>query len=85
MLYLNGTNLESEGGEATSNLISLLSVDFPDSVNVVIYTGGTSAWQNDTISAEHNQIWHVEDGGNRAGRKHGHKKHRRKQHADGVY
>ncbi len=62
MIYMVGSNLESQGGEATTNLLSLLSVDLPDAVNVVIYTGGTSQWQNDTISAAHNQIWHVEAG-----------------------
>lgn len=59
MLYMNGADLESEGGEATANLVSLLSVALPKSINVLIYTGGTTYWQNDTISADYNQIWSV--------------------------
>ena len=62
-IYMNGSDLESEGGEATANLQSLLSVDLPDSVNVLVYTGGTKMWQNDLISAKANQIWLAEDGG----------------------
>ncbi len=61
MIYLNGANLESEGGEATANLISLLSVPLPKSINVLVYTGGAVYWQNDTISADYNQIWSVQD------------------------
>ncbi len=62
-IYMNGSDLESEGGEATANLQSLLSVKLPDSVNVLVYTGGTKAWQNELISADANQIWLAEDGG----------------------
>ncbi len=62
-IYMNGSDLESEGGEATANLQSLLSVDLPDSVNVLVYTGGTKLWKNDLISADANQIWLAEDGG----------------------
>ncbi len=61
-IYMNGSDLESEGGEATANLQSLLSVDLPDSINVLIYTGGTKAWQNDLISPDANQIWLAKDG-----------------------
>ena len=63
MIYLNGSNLESDAGEATTNLISLLSVPLPENVHVLIYTGGTRQWQNDLISSNSNQIWEVEDGG----------------------
>ena len=61
MMYINGSNLESEGGEATANLQSLLSIAMPESVNVLVYTGGTAVWQNDLISPEFNQIWRVID------------------------
>ena len=61
MLYLNGSNLESEGGEATANLNSLLSIALPQSVNVIIYTGGTAYWQNDVINPYYNQIWRIVD------------------------
>lgn len=62
MLYLNGSDLESENAEATKNLVSLLSVDLPDDVHVLIYTGGTKKWQYDLIDPDQNQIWEVDDG-----------------------
>lgn len=61
MLYLNGTDLESEAGEATKNLNSLLSVDLPSNIHVIIYTGGTKRWHNDVIDPNKNQIWEVQD------------------------
>ena len=63
MIYLNGSNLESENGEATKNLDSLLSVQLPEDVHVLVYTGGTKEWQNGLIDPDQNQIWEVEDGG----------------------
>lgn len=63
MIYMNGSDLETKGGEATKNLQSLLAVKLPERIRVIIYTGGTSEWQNDLISADHNQIWTVEDNG----------------------
>jgi hypothetical protein len=62
MFYLNGSNLESENGEATRNLQSLLSVTLPENIRVLVYTGGTARWQNDSISARNNQIWLVQNG-----------------------
>lgn len=47
--YLCGTDLESEGGAATADLEEMLSVPLPENVKVVIQTGGTSEWHNDTI------------------------------------
>ncbi len=61
-IYMNGSDLESEGGEATANLESLLSVELPDSINVLIYTGGTQVWQNSLISPTENQIWLAKNG-----------------------
>lgn len=61
MLYLNGSNLESEGGEGTSSLQSILDAQLPDSIRVLIYTGGTSYWYNDVVSPSANQIWLVQN------------------------
>ena len=62
MIYMIGSDLESDGGEATANLASLLEVSLPKSVRVILYTGGTRMWQNDVIDPDYNQIWSVEDG-----------------------
>ncbi len=61
MIYLNGSNLESENGEASRNLQSLLNVDLSENVTVLVYTGGTAKWQNSNISSSNNQIWLVKD------------------------
>ncbi len=57
MLYLNGSDLESEGAEGTSSLQSIVSANIPEGINMLIYTGGTSNWQNDMIRSDANQIW----------------------------
>ena len=61
MLYLNGSDLESQGGEGTSSLQSIVNADLPKDINVLIFTGGTSMWNNDVVSPEANQIWLVQN------------------------
>ena len=50
--YLCGSDLESGGGFATGDLGELMEVTLPENVNVVIETGGASAWQNDFVDAD---------------------------------
>ena len=53
MVYLNGSDLESECGMATDDVIEIVSADFPrERINVVIQTGGTEQWQNEYFPAE---------------------------------
>lgn len=59
MVYICGTDLESNYGAATADIIEMCEADINDSVNVLLYTGGTSVWQNDVISTDTNQIWQV--------------------------
>lgn len=47
--YLCGSDLETNGGAATADLQELLQVQLPENVKIVIETGGTQTWQNDTI------------------------------------
>ncbi len=61
MLYLNGSDLESQGGEGTSSLQSIVNSNLPEGINVLIYTGGTSQWNNDVVSPDSNQIWLVKN------------------------
>ena len=55
--YLCGSDLESGGGFATSDLNELLQVQLPEDVTVVIETGGSSQWQNDLVDASKLQRW----------------------------
>jgi len=42
--YLCGSNLESEGGYATDDLIEMMSAFLPQNVIAVIETGGAKVW-----------------------------------------
>lgn len=50
--YLCGSDLESNYGAATNDLAELMEVELPETVKVVIQTGGASIWQNDVINAD---------------------------------
>ncbi len=53
--YLCGSDLESQGGYATYDLMEMTKVKLPKNVTVVIQTGGSSYWHNNTVSAKHNE------------------------------
>lgn len=61
MVYMNGSNLESSYGCATSDLKEMLNATLSDNVNIVIQTGGTSKWRNDVVSAKHSQRYIIEN------------------------
>lgn len=50
--YLCGSDLESNYGAATADLLEMMDVALPEGVRVVIQTGGASVWQNDMVSAD---------------------------------
>ena len=57
MIYIDGSNLETDAGIVTSelNAIKPETIDL-DKVNVLLYTGGTSKWHN-FISSNENAIY----------------------------
>jgi hypothetical protein len=55
MVYICGTDLESQGGMATSDLNEMLYATISDKVNVIVETGGASRWRNSVISNTTNQ------------------------------
>lgn len=55
--YLCGSDLESNGGFATTDLSEMMEVHLPENVNVVIQTGGAAVWQNDQMDPEKLQRW----------------------------
>ena len=55
--YLCGSDLETEGGCATTDLEEMLQVDLPENVNVVIQTGGAVEWQNEYMDSSVIQRW----------------------------
>ena len=49
MLYMCGTDLETDSGCCTANLLECAQTKLPQNVNLLVCTGGTKAWQLDFI------------------------------------
>lgn len=63
MMYVVGSDLESENSAASSDFDEILSSGFDDDkINLLIYTGGCNEWQNNKISDDSNSIHIVSDG-----------------------
>jgi len=63
MVYMCGADLESRSGLGTSDLVEMIEATMNDKVNVVVYCGGTTRWQNDVLNSRTNQIILIKDGG----------------------
>ena len=46
LVYLCGTDLESNGGCATNDIIEAISASYSEDVHIVYQTGGTNEWNN---------------------------------------
>lgn len=62
MVYLCGTDLESEYGMGTSDLSEMLSANLSDKVNVIVQTGGASKWKNNVVSSSKLQRYQLVGG-----------------------
>ncbi len=51
-VYMCGTDLESDGGSATNDLIEMTEASTGENVCFVVQTGGTACWQNELIPDE---------------------------------
>ncbi len=63
MVYMCGTDLETEYGMASSDLKEMMNADISDNVNIIVQTGGTKKWKTSKISNSKNQIYKVTSGG----------------------
>ena len=60
MVYICGSDLESEHGMATADLNEMLHAKLDDEhVNIIVETGGAKKWNNSVISAKTNQRYRV--------------------------
>ncbi|MCR5184628.1 MAG: Ig-like domain-containing protein [Bacilli bacterium] len=60
MIYMCGSDLESDNGLATEDINEIKSVqNQPDDVNIIIQTGGATKWKTSSISASKSQRWHI--------------------------
>jgi hypothetical protein len=62
LVYLCGTDLESNGGYASINIQEMTQAAQLDNVNVVFETGGTQQWAIDKIDPSQIQRWKVNSG-----------------------
>lgn len=62
MVYIIGSNLESDGGLATSDIVEMANAVYGEDVNVVIQAGGAKAWMNSVISADKIGRFELRDG-----------------------
>ena len=62
LIYMNGSDLESYSGEASTDISEMLKSRVGSNVNVVIETLGTSEWQDHGIASDHTQRYLVRDG-----------------------
>ena len=65
MIYLCGTDLESQGGMATSDLTEMVKSGVVKNGDVTIYiqTGGTSRWQTSGIASRQAERWTLSKSG----------------------
>lgn len=60
MVYMNGSNLESQDGQASMDLQEMVNAGNSDNVNVIVQTMGTKRWRSTYgISSKHAQTWKV--------------------------
>ena len=60
MIYIIGSDLESDYGAATSDINEMLGANFnTDYVNVIVYAGGAKKWHNDSFNSNENAIYEI--------------------------
>ena len=52
-IYMCGSDLESENGAASADLIEMMEASLPEDVTVVVETGGAAAWQLEAIDPDY--------------------------------
>ena len=62
LLYMCGTDLESQNGMGTADLKEMLNANLSEKVNLIVYTGGCRKWRNNVISSGANQIYQIKNG-----------------------
>lgn len=63
MVYMIGSDLESEAGAASLNLGKMADATLDDDVNIIIETGGCEEWQTEGIEGGINQRWIIDSEG----------------------
>lgn len=61
LIYMNGSDLETNFGAASADLEEIVSAKTSDKLKIYIYTGGTEKWHTAGINNEYNEIFTVDD------------------------
>lgn len=61
LIYMCGSDLESERGYATKNISEMLSAEIAGNVNIIIQTGGTKDWKSYGIPSDSLNRYTVKD------------------------
>lgn len=63
MIFMNGSDLESNIGAATIDLIEMLDSGLQSqNANIVVFTGGAKKWLNNVVPSDTCVIWELADG-----------------------
>lgn len=60
LVYMVGSDLESESQAGTSDLKEMMSVGSDKNVNIIVETGGAKKWFNKSVNNKKNQRWLIE-------------------------
>lgn len=63
LVYMNGSDLESESQEATGDLAEMVRAGMSNKVNILVQTMGTKKWYNYGIASNRSQIYSVNGNG----------------------
>ena len=63
LIYIVGSDLESENGAATQDIQEMIDAKVDSNTKVYIYTGGSNSWKNDIISSYNNEIYEINNQG----------------------
>ena len=62
LVYMCGTDLESQQGMATSDLKEMANASVGNKINLLVFTGGCRRWRNNVVSSSVNQIYQIRNG-----------------------
>ena len=64
MVYMVGSNLETEYGLASLDIAEMINSSFDlDNIDLLIYTGGAKQWQTPEITSDDHGVYHITEDG----------------------
>lgn len=61
-IYMCGSDLESTSAAVTRDLVEILAADYPESVKVVVFTGGATEWNPYDMAQSYEESGVIEEG-----------------------